>query len=545
MPRPSIGAFLGLFILCVPPGAVRAQSAGMNAHAGHGVPRVPREILERPVPLREGIGNFHDPVTTTSQEAQAYYNQGIAYLMSYVWIEAAPSFHQALRHDPNLAMAYDGLSDAYLELGDPESAHEACDKANALSAHISERERRRIAVRTAQLAYLDDNRNSQKYFAYEKAIEDAIAADPTDPVLWLLRGFADEGSPHGHGQGGGVLSIAIYEAALARSPENFATHHFLAHTFENIGRYHDALPHAEAYVRLAPAIPHAHHMLGHILRGLGLPQDALQQFLKADELEEAYYRVEQIPPAWDWHHAHNLGLLGQSYEYLGEMKAAEPVIKRAFALPAFVDFAEYNRRDWPEFLLNRGRAQEALEAALSMAQDQLPTGRAMGHALAGRALLALGRPDDANQELALADREIQLVLNPVPVQPYIDGLRGQLALRKQNFSEANARLEKAEEAMKEISGPDAQTETLFWLDSLAREARQAGDWKLAEYSARQMLAHDPTYAGSHYALALAAEHRGDTATAQREFAEARRLWSHADADLPELAVLRRNSARQP
>src|SRR6185503_11875106 len=76
---------------------------------------VPAELLSRAVPLRTGIGNSHEEVTTTSKEAQAFYDQGLNYLESYVWIEAARSFHQALRLDPDLGMAYLGLS--YVESG--------------------------------------------------------------------------------------------------------------------------------------------------------------------------------------------------------------------------------------------------------------------------------------------------------------------------------------------------------------------------------------------------------------------------------------------
>src|SRR5207253_7982152 len=74
-------------------------------HEGHeSVGRVPREILERPVPLRQGIGKVHEEVTTSSPKAQAFYDQGLAYLHSFVWIEAARSFHQALRFEPSLAI---------------------------------------------------------------------------------------------------------------------------------------------------------------------------------------------------------------------------------------------------------------------------------------------------------------------------------------------------------------------------------------------------------------------------------------------------------
>ncbi len=77
--------------------ALTAGVAAQQGHAIHRVPSVPDELLNRPVPLRNGIGTAHDAVATTSKEAQAFYDQGLAYLHSYVWIEAARSFNQALR----------------------------------------------------------------------------------------------------------------------------------------------------------------------------------------------------------------------------------------------------------------------------------------------------------------------------------------------------------------------------------------------------------------------------------------------------------------
>ena len=71
------------------------------------------EVMKRPVTLTDGAGHLHQKVSTDSAEAQAYYDQGIAYLHSYVWVEAARSFHEALGHDPQLAMAHLGLAKAY------------------------------------------------------------------------------------------------------------------------------------------------------------------------------------------------------------------------------------------------------------------------------------------------------------------------------------------------------------------------------------------------------------------------------------------------
>ena len=90
--------------------ALTVGVAAQQGHAIHRVPSVPDELLNRPTPLRTGIGTAHDAVATKSKEAQAFYDQGLAYLHSYVWIEAARSFNQALRIDPALAIAHAGLS---------------------------------------------------------------------------------------------------------------------------------------------------------------------------------------------------------------------------------------------------------------------------------------------------------------------------------------------------------------------------------------------------------------------------------------------------
>ena len=94
-----------LLLAATPAGISLAQD---DPHAGCAMPPsyVPAELLERPVPLRQGVGNSHETVTTKSAEAQAWYDQGLNYLESYVWIEASRSFLQALRLDPDMAMAH-------------------------------------------------------------------------------------------------------------------------------------------------------------------------------------------------------------------------------------------------------------------------------------------------------------------------------------------------------------------------------------------------------------------------------------------------------
>src|SRR5262249_11516965 len=97
---------IALFFVASGPGA-RAQDTD---HSAHSVGPVPREILDKPVTVRTGIGVVHEKVSSSAGEAQQFYDQGLAYLHSFMWIEAIRSFHQALRSDENLGMAYLGLA---------------------------------------------------------------------------------------------------------------------------------------------------------------------------------------------------------------------------------------------------------------------------------------------------------------------------------------------------------------------------------------------------------------------------------------------------
>jgi protein-disulfide isomerase len=524
-----------------------AAAPVLAQHEGHEAPEVigwvPQEILERPVSLRRGIGNIHAKVTTASQQAQAFYDQGLDYLNSYVWIEAARSFHQALRLDSKLAMAYVGLCDVYVALQDLPAARAALEKAQSLSAEVSATERQRIEISAHEVEFLEDKQNVQKFVAYRKAIYDALMANPSDPGLWIQRGFADEGPIAGHGQTGDVDSLAFYEAALMVSPDNSAAHHYLAHTFENIDRNEEALKQSEAYLRLAPSIPHAHHMRGHELRRAGRIEEAIEEFRKASELENAYYRAERIPPEYDWHRAHNLTLLAACHQLLGQVKAAEQLLREAFSLPAHSDASEFNRKQWPEFLLERGRFQEALEASQALAKSSWVTGRFVGHTLAGRSLVAMNRAEEAEGERALAKQEASSIPgDPDRLLQYAEILHAEILLSEKKSAEGTALMKQIEESLRGTPSPDAKSQTLFQLDSIAGRARETDEWALAEFTAQEMIQQDPSYGGGYYALGLVAEQQGNAVLASQQFGVAKRLWSEADKDLPELQVVRQKLA---
>ncbi len=123
-------ALTGFLFFGSTPALPPAQHENHQAHMIIGW--VPQDILERPVVLRKEIGNAHEKVTTGSSQAQAFYDQGLNYLDSYVWIEAARSFNQALRLDPNLGAVYEGLCDVYVAMHDNKAARAALEKGRSL-----------------------------------------------------------------------------------------------------------------------------------------------------------------------------------------------------------------------------------------------------------------------------------------------------------------------------------------------------------------------------------------------------------------------------
>lgn len=534
-PRVAVQAAIVTLLVALPMPAQQMNPAG-HMHSGP----VPQEILHRPVVLRSGIGQAHQKVSTASSRAQAFYDQGLAYLHSYVWVEAARSFYQALRLDPNLGMAYVGLADAYIGLQDIHEARAACDKAQVLASHMSAGEREWLQIRQHEVASLQQ---PEEYAAYRQSIDEAIQSTPHDPWLLVQRGLAAEASPFTHGQASGAESLEFYKRALSIDPKNLAALHYSVHAEENLGDLKQALQDSSVYAGLAPAIPHAVHMHGHELMRVGQTEAAIREYQRTNQLEENYYRLEKIPAQYDWHHAHNLQLLALSYELLGKVRTTEVLLKQAFALPAYTEFLEYNRRVWPEFLIGRGRYEDALEPCRKLAESQWPMARLAGHTLWGEALLGLSRMEDAKEQLALAEAESQHLPEKIlSVLPYPATLRAGILLHNNQVEEGEQLMVNVEKSLTSMPGPDGWIAAIFALESIAREAREAGDWDLVRYTAEQMLQHDPYYAGGHFAIGLVAEHAGEGAGATPMFAQAEKLWSQGDPDLPELVATRKKLA---
>ncbi|MBC7891454.1 MAG: hypothetical protein H7Y12_04500 [Sphingobacteriaceae bacterium] len=500
---------------------------------------IPSDVLRQPVALRTGLGAVPTPTSTKSPQAQAFFEQGMAYLHGYVLVEAARSFHEALRHDSTLVLAHVGLSRVYSQLDDTTAARREVRRAQTLAHFASGREHAHITVRLAQLRAIDELTSKSRRLAYRRALRRATRQFPDDVELWLLAGNAQENLASGRGQGSTPEGIAVYEKILQLAPDLPAAHHFLIHSYEGTKAYDKALLHGEVYARLAPNLPHARHMYAHDLMKTGQIDAAIARLAGADSIERRTYETERYKPDYDWHHAHNLTLLALCYQYQGRLAEAEVLLRRVYAMtrPGDAKWAFYTKKSYPELLLALGRSAEAEALATELTKGKTAGERFLGHYLLGRAHVQGSRWAEARREATATGAELATLRQSDPtgavagrLRPFSRYLTALLDLHESgNRPEALAKVRDFQQSARNQFGPDGWIEALFQLETIAELAQAASMTAFAEEAAKTLADHDAGYAGTHHALAGLARQRGDEAAVQRERALAELGWQRADA----------------
>ncbi|MCR9013657.1 hypothetical protein [Aquiflexum gelatinilyticum] len=95
---------------------------------------VPEDFLTKPIGVSNvRIGSIDFPINTSSKEAQEMFNQGMAYYYSFDYVQAARSFNDGVRLDPEAAMIWNGLSVTYTNLSDTVKSKEFGTKAFELA----------------------------------------------------------------------------------------------------------------------------------------------------------------------------------------------------------------------------------------------------------------------------------------------------------------------------------------------------------------------------------------------------------------------------
>jgi tetratricopeptide (TPR) repeat protein len=261
-----------------------------------------------PPPLMQGIGDASLKITTSSDAAQAYFNQGLRLLHDFWDFEAYRAFQEAARLDPHAAMAYWGEFEALQMHGlAKDDGEKALARAKSLQGEISDHER--YYIRAAEHQAKSDQPAEKT--AYQHEMEILIDRYPDDLnaqaflALAVLSGYDDDGHP----RDGELYSQSLLRNLLAAHPDNAAANHYWIHTMEDSSRPELALHSADMLAGAAPNSGHMVHMPGHIYWRVGDYEKARESFLASLHVDESYMAAEQIRPEEDWNYAHNLAYL--------------------------------------------------------------------------------------------------------------------------------------------------------------------------------------------------------------------------------------------
>ena len=235
------------------------------------------ELEETYMPLLPGWGSYAVPITTSSDSAQIYFNQGINMYYAFHIIEAMGSFKKAERFDPNCAMVYWGEALAYgpniNDYGYSASpdALVANKKALELSAMCTPKEK--ALINAQQVRYSADSTESREKLnqLYVDAMKAASESIPTDADISALYADAlmiqhpwDLYEHNGQPKPWTPLITTVLEKTLQLSPQHPGANHYYIHTVEGSLHPERGLTAARQLPGLMPGVSHLVHMPSHI-----------------------------------------------------------------------------------------------------------------------------------------------------------------------------------------------------------------------------------------------------------------------------------------
>ncbi len=144
-------------------------------------------------PLFDGLDVLHYPITTSSNLAQRYFNQGLVLAYGFNHAEAARSFYYVTQLDPNCAMGYWGFAyvlgpnyNAGMESDNYSRAYEAIQRAISISIDCTQSEKDLInALSKRYVEKPIDNRGALDV-AYSTAMKEVQAKYPDDADIVTL-----------------------------------------------------------------------------------------------------------------------------------------------------------------------------------------------------------------------------------------------------------------------------------------------------------------------------------------------------------------------
>ncbi len=511
-------------------------------------------------PLLEGLGGHHHSVTTDSELAQRYFDQGLVLAFGFNYPEAHRSFREAARLDPQCAMAWWG---AALVLGpninaamNPENADDAwsyVQKAQQ-AEHANERERAYVDALAVRYGAepLDDRRPRDR--AYALAMGKVAARFPDDLDAQVLYAEAlmvttpwdywqEDGSPKTVTE----TILATLRQVMTEEPNHPMANHLFIHAVE--AQHPEwGLEEAKRLEDLVPGAGHLVHMPSHIYIRVGRYHDATKINLRAIEADKRYlsqvqaqgeYRIGYVP------HNYHFGWATATLEGRSELairlarEMAQMVDEDAMRAPALSTLQHY----WitPLYALVRfGRWDEVLQWPKPAEDLVYPS--AVWHYARGMALVRKQRWQEAQKELRALEKRIRDPrLEWVTVWDINKGrhilqiaahaLAGELAAGRGRLDRAIDSLGRAVEREDALNYDEPPSWHYPTRQSLGAVLLQAGRPADAEAVYEKDLREFPNNGWSLYGLLSALRMQGRAEEAreiQRRFREA---WQYADVAL--------------
>ncbi len=305
------------------------------------------------------LGSYSRSVTTSSPNAQIWFDRGLIWTYAYNHEEAIACFEKALGYDPDCAMAHWGIAyaigpnynkpwEAFEEDEKPaalEVAHAAVASATALMDSVSEAERaliEAIGVRYPEDASIEDFGPFND--AYATAMRNVYQAQPDDPDLCCL--FAEAvmnrtpwqlwDLPSGKPAEGADTNeaIAVLETAfdqLDGAWEHPGLLHMYIHLMEMSPHPERALRHGDKLSALVPDAGHLLHMATHIDVLCGDYENVVSRNHRAIEADKKFLSYAGAENFYSVYRCHNYHFKIYGAMFLGQpapaLAAADELIE--------------------------------------------------------------------------------------------------------------------------------------------------------------------------------------------------------------------------
>jgi tetratricopeptide (TPR) repeat protein len=511
-------------------------------------------------PRLQNVGKHVFPVTTQSQQAQLFMNQGLNLAYGFNHAEAGRAFAEAARLDPNLAMAHWGMA---LVLGPNINAPMGPDEepkalahlkqAQALKSKASPRERDFIDALAARYTGKAENRVAADQ-AYAGAMRALVQKYPDDVDANTL--YAEslmDLSPWDYWSRAGVPYertadiTAALERAMKKEPDHTGALHLWIHLWEASNTPERAEAAADRLLPLAPAAGHLVHMPGHLFQRVGRYNDAVkanQLAVVADEDYISQCRAQGLYPMA--YYPHNIHFLWFAATMAGESKLAIdaadkttksiPVeaLKDVPLLQTFLlahDYSLVRFGKWDEILaLPAPRADTMFTRATRSYARGMAFIRKKDFAAAAKEIDTV-KKIQGDPQLIAAPTSMSLNLADSVLRVGIEVLDGELAAAQGNYDTAIAHLDRA------VRYEDAliYTEPDDWHQpvrhNLGAVLLQAGRPVEAESVYWDDLRRHPKNGWSLFGLAQALRAQNKIDQAKAIEADFKKAWADADVQL--------------